>query len=94
VSLQIPALNERPSELYYHKDPRSAFLFQSSDHSASGSAEFNSTNFLPQLFRLTDVFRAVFCSVHFMLLHKRSYTANDAVPTVLLAYRNVCHYSA
>jgi hypothetical protein len=84
VASQISSLNDGRSDLNYHKDARSAFPFQSSDHSASGTVEFNSTNFFPRLFRPTDVFRAVFCSFHFMLLDNWSYTPNNATPTVLL----------
>ena len=48
----------------------------------------------PRLFRPTDVFRAVFCSVHLMLPDSWSYTPSNAAPTVLLAYRNVWHNAA
>jgi hypothetical protein len=91
VVIQISSLNDRRSELNYHKDPRSAFPFQSSDHSASGTTEFNSTNFFPRLFRPTDVFRAKFCSVHFMPPDYWSYRPSNALPTELQAHLNVCH---
>jgi hypothetical protein len=71
VTLQISALTEIPSALNYHKDARSVFLSSQVIIPLQPLANLIPQNFVPQLLRLTDVFRAVFCFVHFVPPHSQ-----------------------
>jgi hypothetical protein len=84
VSTKISSLNDRRSARNYYKNPPSAFSSQAIVHPALGTTDSNPTIFSPQLFRLNGVFRAAFCSLHFMLLRTRSHNCPPRTQRVIL----------